>query len=163
MADPADRVRAVALQRFERLANLLASAIAIALAAGSALAYASKQRGLAVHAFFLLVGLLLGWAASQVVIRLRKRLGPTPREMPMILGYQVERKEMIYRIGDDLSHHMYESKDTIRILRDGVNHVERRISWTARGKSCQGSHQGPFPNGPRTKVWAMGLLLCISR
>jgi hypothetical protein len=152
MADPAERVRAVALQRFERLANLFASAIAIALAVGSAVAYLSKQRGIAVHALFLLAGLLLGWAASHLVFRLRRRIGPTPTEITLILGYRMERKEMIYRITDDLNHHVFESKDTIRVVRDGLNHVERRFSWTGRGKrTVAATSKGHFMMGPEQR------------
>lgn len=155
MPEPDDHVKALRLHRAERGLHVLASVTAVVLALGSLIAFLSERRGLATNIAALLSGLFLGWSSFAFARRYRRNRTQGERS-EYSEGYDVQRLEMSYRIGSNPNFHVYEAKLRIRVLRDGLTHLERRINWTGRGtRSLAVTSSGHFMMGPeqRYKTW----------
>jgi hypothetical protein len=70
----------------------------------------------------------------------------------LVRGFKIEHQEMHYEVSQDINHHVYTHKARVRILRDGVTHLERRFSWTGRGiHTVTVTSKGHFKMGPEQR------------
>jgi hypothetical protein len=138
-------------RRIERAINILASLIAIGLAAASVYTYVIRHKGVPPILVALVSGLAIGWTSALVISRWSRRRIYS-QDDNFVRGFRIEYQEMRYEVTQNINHHISTHKARVRILRDGVTHLERRFSWTGRGqRAVTVTSKGHFKMGPEQR------------